>query len=55
VGELLAGHYGFVCMHGVYVMGTFIPGSMTYFNGNIQVCMFISMEYLLALQMLYFP
>ena len=40
MGEMLTGHYGFVCMHGVYVMGTFLPGSMTYLNGNILVCIF---------------
>lgn len=37
VGELLTGEYGFVCVHGVYVLQHFIPGAMTYFYGLIQV------------------
>ena len=32
------GVYGFVCVHGVFVMGHFIPGSMTYLHAILQVC-----------------
>ena len=39
VGEILTDVYGFVCVHGVYVMGTLIPGSLTYLHGTMQVCM----------------
>lgn len=36
-GELITGVYGFVSVHGIYLMGQWIPGSMTYLHGTIQV------------------
>jgi hypothetical protein len=36
-GELLTGVYGSVSVHGVSVGGHFIPGSMTYGHGSLQV------------------
>ena len=37
LGEITTGVYGFVCVHGVYLMGRFIPGSITYLHGLTQV------------------
>ena len=37
IGELLTGVYGLVGVHGVIVAGHFLPGSMTYLNGVLQV------------------
>lgn len=36
-GEILTGVYGSVSVHGVSVGGQFIPGSMTYVHGSLQV------------------
>ena len=36
-GEILTGVYGSVSVHGVHVGGHFIPGSMTYVHGILQV------------------
>ena len=40
VGELLTGVYGVVTVHGLYVGGVFLPGSMTYLHGILQVYMY---------------
>lgn len=40
VGELLTGVYGVVTVHGLYVGGVFLPGSMTYLHGILQVLTF---------------
>ncbi len=37
VGELLTDVHGFVCVHGVYLLGRFIPGSLTYLHGTVKV------------------
>lgn len=37
IGELLTGVYGLVGVHGVIVAGHFLPGSLTYLNGVLQV------------------
>ena len=37
VAEVLTGSYGFIGAHGVYVSGHFLPGSMTYLYGTLQV------------------
>lgn len=37
IGEVLTGVYGTVGVHGVSIKGHFIPGSMTYTHGIIQV------------------
>ena len=36
-GEILTGVYGSVSVHGIIVGGQFIPGSMTYIHGIVQV------------------
>ncbi|XP_065919104.1 transmembrane protein 62-like isoform X2 [Dysidea avara] len=33
IGELLSGVYGIVTVHGLFIPGTFIPGSKTYLHG----------------------
>ena len=37
VGEVLTDVYGLVSVHGVRVAGHFLPGSVTYIHGIIQV------------------
>lgn len=37
IGELLTGVYGLVGVHGVIVAGHFLPGSLTYLDGVLQV------------------
>ena len=37
VGEVLTGVYGLISVHGLYVAGHFLPGSMTYLHGILQV------------------
>ena len=37
MGEVVRGMYGFVWVHGVYVAGHFVPGSMTYLHGIFEV------------------
>ena len=37
VAEVLTGMYGVIGVHGVYVGGHFLPGSMTYLHGQFQV------------------
>ena len=37
IGELLTGVYGLVGVHGVIVAGHFLPGSLTYLHGGLQV------------------
>ncbi len=48
VAEVLTGSYGFIGAHGVYVSGHFLPGSMTYLYGTLQVS-FSTMQYLYLL------
>eukprot|EP00117_Sycon_ciliatum_P015184 scpid38773/ scgid4569/ len=40
VAELLTDHYGLVFFHGVFVEGHFLPGSLTYFYGFLQIIIF---------------
>lgn len=40
-GEIITGVYGSVSVHGVSVGGHFIPGSMTYVHGGIQVSLIL--------------
>ncbi len=37
MAEVLTGQYGLIGAHGVYVSGHFLPGSMTYLYGYLQV------------------
>lgn len=37
MGEVVRGMYGFVWVHGVYVTGHFVPGSMTYLHGIFEI------------------
>ena len=38
VGEIVTGVYGLIWVHGVQAAGHFIPGSLTYLYGVLQVC-----------------
>ena len=37
VGEILTGKYGLIWVHGVQISTHFIPGSLTYLFGGMQV------------------
>ena len=44
----MTGVYGLIWVHGVQVAGNFIPGSLTYLFGSLQVWVYMSSDVLMC-------